>query len=335
MARDLAECLLADSEVAHWHTHPAHFNDEGPMAEAVSPTVARRRVRLALREAREASKLTQQQVADQMDWSLSKVIRIENGDVTIAPNDLRPLLGYLGVKDKSIISALLIDAKVARTRQRQAWYQKPQMREILSDSYRKLIEYEAEATAIRYFSIYFIPGPLQLPGYVEAMYELWVDEIPDKNIEGLREAREQRRDTLLSRAGSVELFVLLDESVLMRPVGGTRVFLDQLRELHRLATSGLIKLKMVPFALDVPITNNASFDLLSLDANDAEGMLLYHENGLTDEVIEAESSTRRHRARYDKVWEEAVSESDTIDFVMARIRTLEATDTGHRQNNTP
>ena len=301
------------------------------MAEGVSPTVARRRVRLALREARETAGLTQQQVAEQMDWSLSKVIRIENGDVTIAPNDLRPLLGYLSVKDKSVISTLLIDAKVARTRQRQAWHQKPPMREVLSDSYRKLIEYEAVATAIRYFSIYFIPGPLQLPGYVEAMFKLWVDEMPEKAIEGLREARRQRRESLLSRAGSVELFVLLDESVLMRPVGGTKVFTDQLRELHRLATDGVIKVRMVPFTLDVPITNNASFDLLSLDANDVEGMLLYHENGLTDEVIEVESSTRRHRARYDKVWQEAVSESDTIDFVEARIRTLEATDTGRRR----
>ena len=302
------------------------------MAEAVSPTVARRRVRLALREAREASKLTQQQVADQMDWSLSKVIRIENGDVTIAPNDLRPLLGYLGVKDKSVISALLIDAKVARTRQRQAWYQKPLMREILSDSYRKLIEYEAEATAIRYFSIYFVPGPLQVPSYSEALFQPFAEEIPEQVIAGRLDARRLRREALLSRGGSVELLVLLDESVLMRPVGGASVFSDQLRELLRLATAGVINLRMVPFTYDAPITNNASFDLLSLDAHDAEGMLLYHENGLKDEVIETESTTRRHRERYDKVWHEAMGERDTIDSIQVRISALKAAATGRQQD---
>jgi len=301
------------------------------MAEAVSPTVARRRVRLALREAREAAKLTQQQVADQMDWSLSKVIRIENGDVTIAPNDLRPLLGYLGVKEKSVISGLLIDAKVARTRQRQAWYQKPLMREILSDSYRKLIEYEAEATAIRYFSIHYLPGPFQLLEYSTALFDLWSEEIPEKTAQVLRDARRQRRETLLSRAGSVELFVLLDESVLLRPVGGNQVFINQLREMHRLATSGVIRLRMMPFVLNFALSNNASFDLLSLDAHDAEGMLLYRENGLTDEVVEAESSTRRHRDRYDKVWQEAMHESDTIDFVQTKISMLEAAATGRQQ----
>jgi hypothetical protein len=205
------------------------------------------------------------------------------------------------------------------------------MREILSDSYRKLIEYEAEATAIRYFSIYFLPGPLQLPAYSEALFRLWADEIPESTINGMLDARRQRRESLLSRAGSVELFVLLDESVLMRPIGGTKVLTDQLRELHRLASASMIRLRMVPFTLDAPVTNNASFDLLSLDVHDAEGMLLYHENGLTDEVIEAQSTTRRHRSRYDKVWHEATNESDTIDFIQARIHNLEAADTDRRQ----
>src|SRR5689334_18400759 len=72
------------------------------MAEGDSPTVARRRVRMALREAREAAGYTQHEVADEMEWSLSKVIRIENGDVSIAPNDLKPLLNFLNVRNSSL-----------------------------------------------------------------------------------------------------------------------------------------------------------------------------------------------------------------------------------------
>ena len=62
------------------------------MTSPESPAGARRRVRLAVREAREARGLTQGQVAEAMEWSQSKVIRIESGEVTISPNDLRPLL---------------------------------------------------------------------------------------------------------------------------------------------------------------------------------------------------------------------------------------------------
>jgi transcriptional regulator with XRE-family HTH domain len=62
-----------------------------------SPSAARRRVRIAIREAREAASLTQTQVAQAMEWSLSKVNRIESGDVSVSANDLRPLLGYLKI----------------------------------------------------------------------------------------------------------------------------------------------------------------------------------------------------------------------------------------------
>lgn len=294
------------------------------MAEAATPTVARRRVRVALREAREAAALTQQQVADEMEWSLSKVIRIENGEVSIAPNDLRPLLGFLGVKDKTVVSALLVDARIARTRQRQAWWQSPPFRDVLGDHLRKLVEYESEAGRIRYFSIYFIPGPLQIPEYAEALMRLYGDELPAEHARLKLDARQRRRKALLSRAGVVEVFVLLDESVLMRPIGGMQVHIGQLRELYDLATAGKIRLRMVPYALTAPVTNNATFDLLSLGENDSEGLLLYHESGLTDEAIETTSVTERHRNRYDKVWREALNETDTIDFVRKKIEQLDA-----------
>src|SRR5690349_6542170 len=124
------------------------------MAEGDSPTVARRRVRMVLREAREAAGLTQLEVAEEMEWSLSKVIRIENGDVAIAPNDLRPLLGFLGVKDRALVADMLAAAKIARTRktQRQVWYQTLDFHEHLTEGTRRLIEHEAEASANHSYS---------------------------------------------------------------------------------------------------------------------------------------------------------------------------------------
>ena len=132
------------------------------MAEGDSPTVARRRVRMALREAREAAGYTQLEVAEQMEWSLSKMIRIENGDVSIAPNDLRPLLELLNVNDRAAITNLLDAATVARARPRHAWHQTPEFREHLTDPLRRLIEYEAEARWIHSYSVFHFPGPLQV-----------------------------------------------------------------------------------------------------------------------------------------------------------------------------
>lgn len=64
-----------------------------------SPVVQRRRLRAELRKARQEAGQTQEQVAAAMDWSLSKVIRIETGTVSISANDricLDPRIPGLG-----------------------------------------------------------------------------------------------------------------------------------------------------------------------------------------------------------------------------------------------
>src|SRR4051812_49854066 len=107
-----------------------------------------------------------------MEWSLSKVIRIENGDVRISPNDLRPLLTYLNVRDKATVAELLAYARVARTRQRTAWYQTPQFREHMTDAMQRLTEYEVEADEIRYYQVFYMPGTLQTADYARALIDI-------------------------------------------------------------------------------------------------------------------------------------------------------------------
>jgi transcriptional regulator with XRE-family HTH domain len=294
------------------------------MAEVVSPTVARRRVRLALREAREAAGRTQLEVAEEMEWSLSKVIRIENGDVSISPNDLRPLLTYLGVKDRTRINALVAAAKVARSRQHISWWQAPEFR-ALTGELRQYIEYEAVAVAVYSFAIRYVSGPLQTPEYAEALTGSFDIELEETQANVVVKARQLRRDALLSRLGEIKFRAVYDESVFMRPIGGPAVFAGQLRDLHRLASEGLVQLRMLPFSLTAPIANNASFDLLSLsDEEDAAGNeVLYRENGLIDELIEDASSTRRHLDRFRQLWNVATNETDTIAYIGRRIEALE------------
>jgi transcriptional regulator with XRE-family HTH domain len=292
------------------------------MAEGDSPTVARRRVRLAIREAREASNLTQLQVAEQMEWSLSKVIRIENGEVSISVNDLRPLLAFVGIRDRAEVNSLIADARIARTRQRQAWYQRPEFREHMSDAFRRLIEYEAEASAIRSYSVYYPPGPLQIPPYAAALTGSWGDhDLPPEAVDALIEARRIRRETMLNRLGSFKFFVILDQSVLMRTIGGPAVLVEQLKDLHGLAGRGLLDIRMLSFDLDSPIANNGSFDLLTVPGGTGE--VMYRENGLADDIVEDAASTARHRERFDQLWHIADAEADTIDFIKGRIEFLE------------
>jgi transcriptional regulator with XRE-family HTH domain len=325
-----ATSLVASWQSARWlngiRSLPnvtTHFDDEGLMTEGDSPTIARRRVRLALRGARERAGLTQVQVAEEMEWSHSKVIRIENGDVSISTNDLKPLLSYLGIKERDLVAELLADARIARTRQRKAWYQADEFRDTLTPDMRKLIEYENEATEIRSYSIYYVPGPLQTLSYATALMTRFEDELTEEQRRWRIEARTKRRETLLARAGRVQLLLMLDESVLRRTIGGPAVFAEQLRDMKAHAEAGSVRIRMVPFSLDASVTNNASFDLLKL----SEGEVLYRETGLGDEMIEDQDTAAKHRARYDRVWQEVADEADTIQFIERRIKDLERADT--------
>jgi transcriptional regulator with XRE-family HTH domain len=59
----------------------------------------RRWLRTELREARRRAGFTQRQVASEMDWSPSKMLRIESGSVGISTTDLQALLRYYQVAD--------------------------------------------------------------------------------------------------------------------------------------------------------------------------------------------------------------------------------------------
>jgi len=67
----------------------------------------RQRLRAELRNARLRAGLTQQQVANAMDWSASKMLRIETGAVGISTIDLRALLVCYDVRDEGRTAELV------------------------------------------------------------------------------------------------------------------------------------------------------------------------------------------------------------------------------------
>src|SRR4030095_3104893 len=83
------------------------------------PIVGKRRLRAELRQLRLDRGLTQDQVATDMEWSLSKLIRIENGTVAISVSDLRSLLSYYGVHEQHRVDSLL---ELARAAKRRMWW---------------------------------------------------------------------------------------------------------------------------------------------------------------------------------------------------------------------
>lgn len=72
-------------------------------------------VAATLKQARIDAELTQAQVAAHMDWSPSKMIRIENGAVGISHNDLLALIELYRIRDADVVKRL-VDESYGRRR---------------------------------------------------------------------------------------------------------------------------------------------------------------------------------------------------------------------------
>jgi len=311
-------------ERARWQG--SRFDDEGRMTAGDSPSLARRRVRLALRDAREQAELTQQQVAEASDFSLSKVIRIESGEVTIAPNDLRALLPLLKVSDPAQIAILVADAKLARSRPRGQWWTEARFKGHVTEPLRRLIEFERSAVAMRLFGNYLIPGPLQTSAFADAVLRRWKVSLAPEDVAIRLDARMRRRKAFLERTDTPQVRVLLDESAVRRLNGSAEILADQLLDTIRLAETGRITLRVIPFdSVDAPLPTIGTFDLLYLDDKHSDDQaVVYFERDVEDGLSEDPAATAHHREVFDKLWVSSLDEGATIAFFQRRLARLGA-----------
>ncbi len=198
----------------------------------------RRRLRVELRRLRSQSTLTQRDVAKRLDWSPSKVIRIESGQVGISVTDLRALAALYGVTDEAQVDALV---EMARGSKRQPF---AEYRDVLPPETIRFFGYEASASLIRHVQPLVVPGLLQTEGYTRALLTAYgaSGEVIDRVVESRRERQE-----ILDADGSPEVFTILDEGVVRRCVGGPAVMAKQLEHLQELDSRPGVSIQVMPF----------------------------------------------------------------------------------------
>lgn len=286
------------------------------MVSGESPAVARRRLRLALRRARDACGLTQTQVAEALDWSLSKVNRIEKGDVTVSSTDLRALLELFGVTDGDQTALMVQDARTAR---RRGWWDEARYREHLTSATIQLLQFETQASAIRVFQPTLIPGILQTPAYAQSVVDFWQGQLSDEDRAVRLEVRMRRRDHVLTRPDLPHYLLILDESVLLREVGGPRVTAEQLRALLVSMRERHVVMRVLPLAAGAFMMLG---QVVIFDLGDEENAVLYRESILADEIIHLASHVRFHRQIFEQMWERSLSEEASARLVEARAAML-------------
>lgn len=280
-------------------------NDQGPVVQSAL-------LRNELIRLRKESGLTQEQVARSLDWSPSKLIRVEGGRSAITKVDLDALLTKYGVTSESSRDRLQELNRGARERPWWASY-----RNDMSAAYFGYVGYEAGAAIIRSFQTGFVPGLLQTPEYAEAQTSHSIDAVKLGMIVKLRL---QRQAEMLKRSKPPRQYYVIDEAVIRRHVGIKKdpgIMPAQLRHIADVAAAGeLATVRVVPFSAGAHVGLSGPFTLLEFEGG--LGDVLYLEGGRAADLMSGDDPRIAEYADdFEDLQENALSVSESVELIRA------------------
>ena len=208
---------------------------------AGGPTVLRMLLGAQLRRLRERNGITREAAGWEIRASESKISRMELGRVGFKERDVSDLLTLYGVTDTEERTALLALARQANA---PGWWHR--YGDVLPHWFQSYLDLEAAATMIRTYEVQFVPGLLQTAGYARAVIRIGHSGARAEEIERRVEVR-MARQRVLHRENPPQLWAVIDEAVLRRPMGGHKVMREQVLHLLEATKMPNVRIQVVPF----------------------------------------------------------------------------------------
>ncbi|MGH8795391.1 MAG: helix-turn-helix domain-containing protein [Stackebrandtia sp.] len=194
---------------------------------ATGPTVRRRSLGHRLRALRLESGMNLEKAAKEAGISQSHLSRIEHAQVGTSIPTIRSLLMTYGVIGGQ--SAELVD--IAKGANEKSWWHS--YADVINEQYATYIGLESDASELRLFEPLLIHGLLQTEEYAREIVCGGWRELDGAETDKQIEARLARQG-LLKQAAPPRVWIILDESVLRRPVGGSAVQKRQMEHIVNL-----------------------------------------------------------------------------------------------------
>jgi hypothetical protein len=204
------------------------------------PTVLRIQLGMQLRRLRESKGVSRENAGWEIRSSESKISRMELGRVSFKERDVADLLTLYGVtgEERETLIAL------ARRANTPGWWQ--DFGDVLAPWFQSYLGLEEAAALIRTYEVQFVPGLLQTPEYARAVIKLGHGGASDEEIDRRIELRRGRQQ-VLRRSRAPQLWAVMDEAVLRRPIGGVDVMRAQLAALIEACELPGVRLQVISF----------------------------------------------------------------------------------------
>ncbi len=274
------------------------------MADRRDSSVTRRVLGRRLRRMRERSGLTLEAAAPALEWSVSKLSRIETAQQAIDVHGVKSMLDLYDAGGAQWEELL----ELTRSSRQRGWWRAYG----LGDT--SYVGFEAAAVLVQEYATGFVPGLLQVDGYTRALF----DASPVPRTPAEREAevavRMIRQRRLSDEEDPLRFDAVVDEAVLHNPVGGAGVLAEQLRHLVEAAALPSVTLQVLPVAPGAHASLASGFYVLSF-GDLGEPDMAYVEHALGATLVEGEREVALARKKFDQLRSMALSPAASLALV--------------------
>ncbi|MCG6493063.1 helix-turn-helix transcriptional regulator [Kitasatospora sp. A2-31] len=273
-----------------------------------SPTVLRRRLGGELGKLRTSREMNAKDVAAALGWSASKLSRIESGQVPLQERDAAKLLAHYGVSSPEEVKHFL---SLTRQSRQQGWWHA--YGDALPEWFRAYVGFESDATKIVTYQCELVPGLLQTEKYARSVIRAMKPTESSEDVErrvALRMARQQ----ILDRHDPPQLWAIIGEAVIRRPVGDGAAMAEQLHHLADMANDRPnVTIQVLPFSAGAHAAMGASFSVLSF--SDIPGSVAYSEVTTSSIYTERPSEVARHEDAFLRLMAASVQPEKSISWL--------------------
>jgi transcriptional regulator with XRE-family HTH domain len=278
----------------------------------VTATVRRWQLTETLRQLREQHGWTLEETVTRLErvggkWSTSKISRVENRQQGVKSFDVERMLDAYEVTDPDTREWVL--GLSERAGERGYWLA---LRKDLPEDFQQLLHVEATLLAVRQVEMIVVPGLLQTPEYTRALVT-GANPGMDFEVAERRVLARMARQRVLNRPKPLRYHVILDETVLTRPIGTPSVMRGQLAKLVDAAESEHITIQVLPQSAGASPAVNGSFSILTLPEPIPD--FGYAESPGGAMYIEDRAHVRALLEKWGILTGRALSPSDSLDAI--------------------
>lgn len=181
------------------------------------------------------------------------------------------------------------------------------------DHFAEAAEAEARATTIKEYAPQLIPGLLQPEAYARAVFREYQPTATTDAIDELVAARLERAQ-LLADPTQPMLWVVLDEAVLRRTVGGPDVMSGSLHHVAKLAQQHRIIVQVLPFSAGGHAAMGGGLKLMTF----SDAPPLAYLDGLgSGQLLDDPGTVSNYELTYDLVVANAISPAASLALIQS------------------